>query len=87
MPKVSVVIPVYNTEALLDRTLTSVTRQTLSDIEIICIDDGSKDNSLTILQSWQARDSRMRVIALPENGGVSRARNIGIVLLSMIPPL
>lgn len=78
MPKVSVVIPVYNTEALLDRTLTSVTRQTLSDIEIICIDDGSKDNSLTILQSWQARDSRIRVIALPENGGVSRARNIGI---------
>lgn len=78
MPKVSVVIPVYNTEALLDRTLTSVTRQTLSDIEIICIDDGSKDNSLTILQSWQTRDSRVRVIALPENGGVSRARNIGI---------
>ena len=78
MPKVSVVIPIYNTEDLLDRTLTSVTRQTLSDIEIICIDDGSKDNALTILQSWQTRDSRIRVIALPENGGVSRARNIGI---------
>lgn len=78
MPKVSVVIPVYNTEALLDRTLTSVTRQTLSDIEIICIDDCSRDKSLAVLHSWEERDPRFHVISLPENGGVSRARNIGI---------
>lgn len=78
MPLVSVVIPVYNTGDLLGRTLDSVTRQTLSDIEILCIDDCSTDHSLSILQSWEARDSRIRVIALPENGGVSHARNTGI---------
>lgn len=78
MPKVSVVIPVYNTGALLDRTLGSVTRQTLSDIEIICIDDCSTDDSLTILRRWEQQDTRIRVIAFPDNGGVSRARNAGI---------
>jgi len=78
MPKVSVVIPVYNTGSLLDRTLESVTRQTLTDIEVICIDDCSKDHSLDILKSWAQRDPRVRIIALPENGGVSRARNTGI---------
>ena len=78
MPKVSVVIPVYNTGALLDRTLASVTQQTLKDIEIICVDDCSTDDSLAILNLWARRDSRVRVIALPENGGVSRARNRGI---------
>lgn len=78
MPKVSVVIPVYNTGALLDRTLGSVARQTLADIEIICVDDCSTDDSLSILRAWERRDPRVRVVALPDNGGVSRARNTGI---------
>ena len=78
MPKVSVVIPVYNTGSLLNRTLESVTRQTLTDIEIVCVDDCSTDDSLAILNDWAQRDSRVRVIALPDNGGVSRARNTGI---------
>ena len=78
MPKISVVIPVYNTGSLLDRTLASVTRQTLSDLEIICVDDGSTDDSLAMLKAWEARDPRVRIIAFPENGGVSRARNAGI---------
>ena len=78
MPKVSVVIPVYNTGSLLDRTLTSVTRQTLADIEIICVDDCSKDDSLAILKAWARKDPRVRVITFEQNGGVSRARNAGM---------
>jgi len=78
MPRVSVVIPVYNTGSLLDRTLGSVTRQSLRDIEIICVDDCSTDDSLAILNAWEARDPRVRIIALAHNGGVSRARNAGI---------
>ena len=77
MPKISVIIPVYNTGALLDRTLSSLTRQTLPEIEIICVDDCSTDNSLAILKQWAQKDQRVRVIALPKNGGVSRARNTG----------
>ena len=78
MPKVSVVIPVYNTGSLLDRTLTSVTQQTLADIEIICVDDCSTDNSLAILMDWAQKDSRIRIIPFEQNGGASRARNTGI---------
>ena len=77
-PKVSVIIPVYNTGPLLKRTLDSVTRQTLSDIEIICVDDCSTDESFAILKEWEQKDSRIRIIALEQNGGVSRARNTGI---------
>jgi len=78
MLKISVVIPVYNTGALLDRTLASVTQQTLADLEIICVDDCSTDDSLGILEQWARRDPRVRVIALKENGGVSLARNRGM---------
>lgn len=74
---VSVIIPVHNTEALLDRTLGSVAVQTLRDIEIICVDDGSTDGSLAILRSWEMRDKRVRVIAFECNRGVSAARNAG----------
>ena len=78
MPKVSVVIPVYNTGAQLDRTLKSITDQTLQDIEIICVDDGSCDNSLLVLKEWEQSDARVHVIAFKENKGVSFARNTGI---------
>lgn len=77
MNKVSVIIPVHNTEAFLDRTLESVTGQTLREIEIICVDDGSTDGSLHILQDWAQRDSRIRVIPFGHNQGVSAARNAG----------
>ena len=76
-PRISVVIPVYNTGALLNRTLASVTQQTLADLEIICVDDCSTDDSLAILKQWAQKDSRVQVVALPKNGGVSRARNTG----------
>lgn len=78
MPKVSVVIPVYNTGSLLNRTLASVIQQTLADIEIICVDDCSTDNSLAILKEWGQKDFRIRIIAFEQNGGVSHARNTGI---------
>lgn len=77
--KVSVIIPVYNTEALLPRCLESVVAQTLSDIEIICVDDGSTDGSLRLLNEWAARDSRIRVIH-QSNGRQGKARNAGMAI-------
>jgi glycosyltransferase involved in cell wall biosynthesis len=77
-PKVSVIIPVYNTAPYLRRCLDSVCGQTLRDIEIICINDGSTDNSLEILHEYAAKDKRIRIIAFPENRGAGAARNAGL---------
>ncbi len=77
MPKISVIIPVYNTEKYLSECLDSVLGQTFTDIEIICINDGSTDNSLNILQKYEKKDSRIKVIN-QKNSGVIVARNIGI---------
>jgi len=76
-PLVSVIIPVHNTASLLDRTLDSVTRQTLRETEILCVDDGSTDSSLDVLRAWAQRDPRVRIIAFPKNRGVAAARNAG----------
>ena len=76
-PKISVIIPVYNTEKYLRQCLDSVVNQTLKDIEIICINDGSTDNSLEILNEYANRDSRF-VILQQENAGASFARNSGL---------
>lgn len=75
-PKVSVVVPVYNVEKHLDRCVASIVGQTLTDIEIILVDDGSKDSSGAMCDAWAQRDSRIRVIHKP-NGGLSDARNTG----------
>lgn len=75
--KVSVVIPVYNVEKYLQECLDSVLNQTLADIEIICVDDGSTDKSGKILDEYEQIDDRVRVIH-QENAGVSAARNRGI---------
>ena len=77
MPKVSVIIPVYNVEDYLRECLDSVINQTLKDIEIICIDDGSTDNSLEILKEYAQRDNRIFIIDR-ENRGVGKSRNEGI---------
>ncbi len=77
MPKVSIVIPVYNVEEYLRECLDSVINQTLRDIEIICINDGSTDNSADILAEYQNRENRLKVIS-QENGGQSKARNAGL---------
>jgi len=76
-PKVSVVIPVYNVEKYLKRCLDSVINQTLRDIEIIIVDDGSKDDSGRICDEIMATDKRIKVIHQP-NGGTGFARNSGI---------
>jgi len=75
---VSVIVPVYNVAPYLARCLDSLVGQTLKDIEIICIDDKSTDNSLEILQEYAKKDSRIKIIAQKHNGGVAAARNAGI---------
>ncbi len=76
-PLISVILPIYNMERYLERCLDSVLNNTYRNLEVICIDDGSKDNSLEILRSYEAADPRIVVIA-KENGGVSSARNAGL---------
>ena len=73
----SVIIPVYNVENYLNECLDSVTSQTLDDMEIICIDDGSTDNSPDILKEYSKKDKRIKIIT-KENGGQATARNLGI---------
>lgn len=75
--KVSVIIPVYNTEDYIGECIESVINSTLRDIEIICVDDGSQDRSLEILNSYAEKDGRIKVIA-KENGGPSQARNVAL---------
>jgi len=75
--KISVIIPVYNTEKYLKECLETVINQTLRDIEIICIDDGSTDKSLDILEEYKQKDSRF-VVLRQENKGSGPARNNGI---------
>lgn len=74
VPKVSVVIPVYNVEIFLEDSISSLLNQTLEDIELICVNDGSPDNSLEILNKFASQDSRVKVIN-KENGGCGSARN------------
>lgn len=76
-PKVSVIIPVYNTEKYLRECLDSVINQTLKDIEIICVNDGSTDNSINILNEYKQNDSRIKVLNI-KNSGPSIARNLGL---------
>ncbi|MDR0485368.1 MAG: glycosyltransferase, partial [Elusimicrobiota bacterium] len=75
--EISVIIPVYNVEAYLRRCLDSVVNQTFKNLEIICVDDGTKDNSVSILEEYAARDGRIRIFH-KENGGLSSARNYGL---------
>lgn len=77
--KVSVILPVYNEENYIATCLKSLLNQTLKEIEIICINDGSTDNSLSILREFQQKDNRISVVE-KENEGAAIARNIGINL-------
>ena len=76
-PLISVIVPVYNMEAYLARCLDSVLCNSYRNLEVICVDDGSKDRSLELLRAYEVRDKRIVVIA-KENGGVSSARNAGL---------
>lgn len=79
MPKISVIIPVYNVENYLKECLDSIINQTLSDIEIICVDDGSTDSSLNILREYAEKDSRIKIIQ-QENQYAGVARNNGMMI-------
>ena len=76
-PLVSIIIPVYNVETYLHQCLDSIVNQTYKNIEIICVNDGSTDNSLSVLQEYKQNDSRIIILDIPNNG-VSNARNQGL---------
>jgi len=77
--KVSVVVAVYNAGKYLRQCMDSITGQTLREIEIICVNDGSSDNSLSILKEYEQRDSRIRVFSKENEGlGGASARNFGL---------
>ena len=77
MTQISIIIPIYNAEDYLNECLDSVVNQTLSDIEIICINDGSSDNSLSIVEEFATKDSRIKIIS-QKNNGQGSARNKGL---------
>lgn len=78
MSKVSVLVAVYNAEKYLRECLDSLCRQTLQDIQIVCVDDASNDHSLEILNEYAHRDSRFLVRQMPKNSGHAAARNEGM---------
>ena len=77
--KISIIVPVYNVEKYLKKSMDNIVNQTLKDIEIICINDGSTDNSLSILENYAKNDPRI-IIINKKNEGVAIARNTGIAV-------
>ena len=77
MPQISVVLPVYNVEEYLRQCLDSLANQTFEDFEVICVNDGSGDSSLSILEEYASEDERFKIIS-QENKGLSGARNTGM---------
>ncbi|WP_147329299.1 glycosyltransferase family 2 protein [Fusobacterium mortiferum] len=75
--KISVMVPIYNTSKYLKKCLDSIINQSLKEIEIICVNDGSTDNSLEILKEYQQRDKRI-IIINKKNGGLTSARNCAL---------
>ncbi len=78
-PRVSVIMPVYNTEPYLEEAVNSILNQTLRDIELVAVNDGSTDGSPAILERFAAQDPRVRVVSQP-NAGLSATRNRGFEL-------
>jgi glycosyltransferase involved in cell wall biosynthesis len=77
MQDVTVIVPIYNEELLMNRCITSIVNQTHGELEILLIDDGSTDNSLVICREWAKKDARIQVIH-KENEGLGPTRNLGI---------
>ena len=76
-PKISIIIPVYNAEAYLNQTLTTILKQSLKEIEVICVDDGSTDNSRSIIEKYAERDERVKLLT-QQNQYAGVARNNGL---------
>ena len=79
-PKVSIIIPVYNTESFVEEAILSILNQTLSETEVIVVDDGSTDSSLEIIKTLADTDSRIKVFS-QRNQGQSVARNLGLSIV------
>ncbi len=77
-PKISVVIPCYNSEKYLEKAVDSVLNQSLKEIQIILVDDGSTDKTPTLLQHYKMADNRVEVVSHPKNAGLGVARNSGM---------
>ena len=78
MAQVSIILPVYNVEPYLRQCLDSIINQTFKDFELIVVNDCSPDNSLQIVKEYQQKDSRIVLLNLPKNKGISNARNEGM---------
>lgn len=81
MPKVSIIIPIYNVEKYLRRCVDSVLQQTMTNIEIILVDDGSPDNCPLICEKYKEKDGRIKVVH-KKNGGLASARNAGLQIVT-----
>ena len=81
MPKISIILPVYNVEKYLSQCLDSIVNQAFKDFECICVNDSSTDNSLTILQKYASKDNRIKIIN-QENKGLSGARNAALKVIT-----
>lgn len=81
-PKISIVVPVYNADLYLEECLKSLVNQTLQDIEIICVNDNSKDKSLKILNKYAKNDERIKILNFEKTYGQSRARNVALESVS-----
>ncbi|MBQ5506204.1 MAG: glycosyltransferase family 2 protein, partial [Prevotella sp.] len=78
MIEVTILVAVYNAEKYLRECLDSLLKQTLQEIQVICIDDASTDSSLSIIQEYSQKDKRIEYISLKENKGQAHARNVGL---------
>ena len=77
MPNISVILPIYNASSCIEETLNYILSQTFTDYEVICVDDGSTDNTLEVLKEYEKKDNRIKVIS-QSNGGAGKARNTGL---------
>ena len=77
MKKISIIVPVYNSEKTLDVCIKSIQKQIFEDYEVIFVDDGSTDRSVRVIENYREKDERIHLFQ-KENGGVSSARNYGI---------